>query len=475
MMAKRVRRVKNQSSVAWMTTVVDSIIPLESSKSHDDLVHASVPKTTQLPADGNSSDEEPLCTTIQRIKNTGRAFGDESQVPIVQVRVTDPTTDTLQDSLAPIVAFLERGTESPAAKAPDQEPVLENERAPKRQKVSKIVFARPMAESTIPAAADVESISGNVINDEEVAVIVREVMAEHRHAGIYGKVGQEAKVLKLVKMVIRGLSLDGTQALHRLLPLEDDWINTEAWTFQQDHRNAASRLEQLFVAYYTFRNVDQTRPFGSCLRNMSLITLSREHEQLVTEVRTPYSATRRAVEAMSSESVSKAPVSMLNAYVAQKVNILEAKSSSVLTALDVLDIGPDVLAGKILNKYASSLGRGILFLFHFSKRQLAKYTLDEHQAVVNTLARRKDLVKMCRIISDYIMKPMLEEKVTGLRKVKTFLARWNGHIKNLEYLVKNSKPEKKTHVRIGEDVDYAEAGKYTPAVRQDSAVYIQAE
>jgi len=380
---------------------------------------------------------------VRHIETATSISEEESLVPIVQAKMTESTTDTLKDSLAPIIAYLERGSESPRDQAPTYGPLLEGERAPKRLKVSKVAFTQPAVESKIPITVNVKSNIANIISDEKVGAIVREAMAELSRVGGTDKARHEAKVMKLVKVVIRALSHDSTQALHRLLSLDDDWCNAGARKFQQDLRNAASDLEKLIIAYYTFRNTDVTLPFGSCLRNMSLVTLFREHEKLIPEVRDPESATWRTVLAFSAELAPKAPpVGLLHAYVAQKVNALETETSSTLKALGGPDIGPDVLAGRILDKYSSLLGKGILYLLPFGRSQLPKYTRDEHQAVANALARQTSVVEICRIVKNYIMKPMLDEKVDGMRSVKTFLAHWDGDMKSLEHLAKYCKPPK---------------------------------
>ena len=286
-MAKRVRRTKAQSCTASMTAVIVSPTLLKSDNDHNSLKLPSVSTTTQIEADVNSSDEEPLCTSVRRIETATGKSAKDSLVPIVQTGMTESTKDTLRDTLTPSIAPLGRGTESPTAPSSDHGLLLEVERAPKRLKLSKVALTQLVAESNTLTTASSKSTFTNVINDEEVGVIVKEAIAELRQAETYRKAGQEAKVLKLVNMVNRFFSHDGTYALRRLLPLDDDWANTKAWKFQQDHRNAASRLEQLLVAYYTFRDADEALPFGSCLKNMALITLFREHEKVVAEVRTP--------------------------------------------------------------------------------------------------------------------------------------------------------------------------------------------
>jgi len=209
---------------------------------------------------------------------------------------------------------------------------------------------------------------------------------------------------------------------------------------------------------------------------MSLVTLCSEHEKLAAEVRDPQSATWRAVAAVSSEQGPKAPVGLLHAYLAQKVNLLRINSSSTLTALDTGEIRFDVLAGKVLNKYMSSLGRGVLYLLRLSRHQLLKYTLDEHQAVVNALARRNHLVQMCEIVKDCIMKPLLDEKANRVRSVKAFLAQWDGDMMSLENTWRGSLSHRRKQARQEErNVNDGEAGKHAPPARQDSAVHIQAE
>jgi len=394
---------------------------------------------------------------------------------VVLPKLAISPTNSPQHTRAPIAALLKRGIESPAVQTLDHGPLLEDARARKRLKVSKVAYTQPAVEPTTLTTANVRSTVANVFNDEEVGVIVREALAELRKAGIYGKVGQEAKLLKLVQMVVRSLSRDGTEALHRLLPLEDDWVEQRGLEVSTRPSKRCITSRAIHCSNLHIRNADETLPFGSCLKNMSLVTLFREHERLVTEVRTPESVTRRAVQAVSTEPISKAPVGKLNAYIAQKVSFLESKSASTLSALDVSDISPDVLAGRLLDKYRSSLGRGVLYLLRFPKGQLLSYTLDEHQAVVNALARRNDLIKMCKIVSNYIMKPMLDEKVNGMRPVKCFLARWDGHLEGLKRLAETPKPAKKMDGTEWGTMADREADKHAPTVRQDSAVHIQAE